>query len=243
MFLWSNKVNDVSTQSLPQSAVEDVRLCVYSSFRSAGRAPDVDQLADACHLGLEHVHEALARLHESRDIVIGANHDTVVMAHPFSSVPLGFAVMGGHTLWWGGCAWDSFAIPHLLVDQPDVLVATRCPACSVPHAFVVGRDEPPPGDQLAHFLTPVAQIWDDVVQSCRHQQIFCDSSCLTSWLDRRGYREGYVMDLTTLWRLAQGWYAGRLERGYTRREPTAAAAYFAEVGLTGSFWGLPDLTT
>lgn len=36
------------------------------------------------------------------------------MAHPFTAVPLGFSVMGQDTLWWGGCAWDSFAIPHLL---------------------------------------------------------------------------------------------------------------------------------
>ena len=48
----------------------------------------------------------------------------------------------------------------------------------------------------------------------------------TSWTSR------------TLWRLAQGWYAGRLDRGYTRREPAEAAAYFAEVGLKGPFWGL-----
>jgi hypothetical protein len=48
------------------------------------------------------------------------------------------------------------------------------------------------------------------------------------------------MDLETLWRLARGWYTGRLDRGYQRREPTAAAAYFREVGLRGGFWGLPD---
>ena len=42
----------------------------------------------------------------------------------------------------------------------------------------------------------------------------------------------------TLWRLAQGWYDGRLERGYQRREPVEAHAYFAEAGLAGPFWGL-----
>ncbi|MGW6915370.1 hypothetical protein ACWGB8_16365 [Kitasatospora sp. NPDC054939] len=66
--------------------------------------------------------------------------DRVVMAHPFASVPLGFSVMGAHTLWWGGCAWDS----------------------------------------------------------------------------------------------------GRLDPGYTRRDLATAAASFAEVGLHGSFCGLPD---
>ena len=51
---------------------------------------------------------------------------------------------------------------------------------------------------------------------------------------------GYVMDLATLWRLASRWYEGRLEPGYTRREPSAAAAYFQSVGLRGPFWGLDD---
>ena len=46
------------------------------------------------------------------------------------------------------------------------------------------------------------------------------------------------MDLTTLWRLARGWYRGRLDRGYVRREPAEAAAYFRDVGLDGPFWGL-----
>jgi hypothetical protein len=48
------------------------------------------------------------------------------------------------------------------------------------------------------------------------------------------------MDLETLWRLARGWYAGRMERGYRRREPVQAAEYFRSVGLHGPFWGLPE---
>ncbi|WP_245606470.1 organomercurial lyase, partial [Streptomyces himastatinicus] len=103
-------------------------------------------------------------LHDSHDVVLDPrDHDRVVMAHPFASVPLGFSVMGAHTLWWGGCAWDSFALPHLLRDEPDVLVATRCPACDTPHAWVVGRAAPPHGDQVAHVLTPMHRAWDDVV--------------------------------------------------------------------------------
>jgi hypothetical protein len=46
------------------------------------------------------------------------------------------------------------------------------------------------------------------------------------------------MDLATLWRLARGWYAGRLDPGYERREPSAAKDYFRSVGLEGTFWGL-----
>ena len=118
-------------------------------------------------------------------------------------------------------------------------VATTCPGCGRPHAWTVTDEQPPDGDQVAHFLVPVRHIWDDVVHSCGNQRIFCGETCVATWLDRTGHQRGSVFDLATLWRLARGWYAGRLDRGYTRREPSEAASYFAEVGLTGAFWGLP----
>ena len=43
---------------------------------------------------------------------------------------------------------------------------------------------------------------------------------------------GSVLDMQTLWGLAAGWYAGRLKRGYVRREPSAAADYLRSVGLS-----------
>jgi hypothetical protein len=83
-------------------------------------------------------------------------------------------------------------------------------------------------------------MWDDVIHTCSNQLLFCDDSCIDAWLARTGHEEGYRMDLATLWRLAAGWYAGRLDRGYERREPAQALSYFRDVGLRGSFWGLPE---
>jgi Alkylmercury lyase len=160
------------------------------------------------------------------------------MAHPFSAVPLGFSVMGASTLWWGGCAWDSFAMAHLLSWETRLLVATTCPACEAPHAWNLTRAAPPPGDQVAHFLTPAAHMWDDVVATCSHQRIFCDENCVDAWLEQTGNVRGYIMDLPTLWRFASDWYTGRLERGYSRRDPAEAADYMRSVGLSGPFWGL-----
>lgn len=218
--------------------IEDVRQAVYAGFAATGRAPDFTTLSARTGLPLGQVEGALRALHEYRHLVLDA-HGRIVMAHPFAAVPLGFSVMGATTLWWGGCAWDSFAIPHLLTEEPPVLVATTCPACGTAHAFLVGRDGPPDGEQVAHFGTPMSRVWDDVVHACRTQRIFCDTACVTGWFARTGAACGYSMDLPTLWRLARGWYAGRLERGYQRREPIEAASYFASVGLSGPFWGLP----
>jgi len=210
---------------------------VYDRFRR-GQIPRVTELADDLSVTADEVSEALGTLAVQRNLALGPDGE-ITMAHPFTAVPLGFSVMGRDTLWWGGCAWDSFALPHLLPEQGPMLVATTCPACDTAHAWQVNDRVPPPGDQVAHFLVPTNHMWDDVLHTCGNQRIFCSEECVGTWLDRTGQSRGYVMDLPTLWRLASGWYAGRLERGYVRREPSAAADYLRSVGLSGAFWGLP----
>jgi Alkylmercury lyase len=217
--------------------LEDLRLAVYRSFAATGQAPTAATLAARLGTDNAEVKSGLERLAHNRHVVL-SNDDDIVMAHPFSAVPLGFAVMGQATLWWGGCAWDSFALPQLVREPEPVLVATRCPACDTPHAWNVGAHQPPDGDEVAHFLVPAAHMWDDVVHTCGNQRIFCSTTCVDDWLKRTGHARGYVMDLATLWRLAEHWYDGRLDHGYVRREPAAAAEYFRSVGLAGSFWGL-----
>ena len=218
--------------------IEDLRLAVYGRFRR-GDIPRVADLAVELSVTSQQVRSGLATLAAGRHVALGPDGE-MATAHPFTAVPLGFSVMGRDTLWWGGCAWDSFALPHLLPDQGPMLVATTCPRCDRAHAWRVDNQEPPAGDQVAHFLVPAARMWDDVVHTCRHQRIFCSEVCVINWLDRSGRQRGYLMDLTILWRLASGWYAGRLDRGYVRREPSAAAEYLRGVGLSDAFWGLPD---
>jgi hypothetical protein len=216
---------------------EDLRLAVYQSFVRTGRAPGAGELSEQLTADMPAVISGLEELAAARHLAVD-EADQIVMAHPFSAVPLGFAVMGAQTLWWGGCAWDSFALPHLLASDDELLVATRCPACQRPHAWNVGRERPPDGDQVAHFLIPAARMWDDVVRTCSHQRLFCSPDCVTSWLEATGSARGYMLDLGTLWRLAAHWYDGRLDRGYVRREPSQAADYLRSVGLSGPFWGL-----
>lgn len=216
--------------------LEDLRLAVYHSFATTGALPSYDELVTRLGGTHDDVVRGIRRLAEERHVVVD-EAGSIVMAHPFASIPLGFSVMGRNTLWWGGCCWDSFAIPHLLTDEPDVLVATRCPGCDRPEAWVVDREGPPGGDWLAHFLVPVSRMWDDVVYTCSNQRLFCSERCIDDWLQRNSHQKGYVMDVETLWRLAAGWYQGRLDRGYARREPVAAGEYLRSVGLVDPFWG------
>lgn len=216
---------------------EELRLAVYHAFAETGRAPEAAELAGDFGSDVEAVTTGLAELGRARHLVVDET-GRIVMAHPFSAVPLGFSVMGTRTLWWGGCAWDSFALPHLLPAEGEMLVATRCPACGTPHAWSVGTGRPPDGGQVAHFLVPAARMWDDVVHTCRHQRLFCSEGCVDDWLRATGSARGYVMDLATLWRFAAHWYDGRLDRGYVRRDPARSREYMRAVGLSGPFWGL-----
>jgi hypothetical protein len=219
-------------------SAERVRLAIYRDLAATGRLPRIADMATAYGVAADDLATALQELAAARHVVM--RDGEVEMAHPFATRSFGFSVMGPRTLWWGGCAWDAFAIPHLVPDAPEVLVATTCPACGRPHAWVVTNTAPPEGDEVAHFLVPVHEIWPDAAHACENQLLFCSEQCVTTWLDRTGNTRGYVMSLTTLWRLARGWYAGRLDSPYQRRDPVSAADYFREAGLRGPFWGIDD---
>ena len=219
--------------------LERLRVLVYRSFAETGVASTNAELASALGCEVYEVEAGLSELARERHLVIDEQF-RIVMAHPFSSVPLGFSVMGKSTLWWGGCAWDSFALAHLVKTESEVLVATTCPNCKKALAWNVNSSTPPEGPEIAHFLVPTSNMWDDVVHTCGHQRIYCSEVCLDEWLGHFSKHKGYVLNLGTLWKLASDWYSGRLSEGYCRREPAEAKEYFRSVGLSGSFWGLDD---
>lgn len=219
--------------------LEDVRLAVYGSLATTGRLPPADVLADLAGSEVR-AGAAIVQLAQQRAWALGATGD-IELAHPFATRSFGYSVMSARTLWWGGCCWDSFAIPHLVPDCGPVVIAGMCPSCTKALSWRVDTLSPPDGPERAHFLVPTSRMWDDVIHTCSNQLLFCDDSCIDDWLDATGNDEGYRMDLATLWRFASDWYTGRLERGYRRREPADARVYFEQAGLTGSFWGLPEI--
>ena len=213
---------------------EDVRLAIYRALADTGQLPATRELV-AVAGSAPVLAECIDRLAAGRHLALDERGE-IALAHPFATRSFGYSVMSADTLWWGGCAWDSFALPHL-VQTGEVLVATQCPHCRTPLAWVVGTNAPPAGDEVAHFLVPVAHMWDDVIHTCSNQLLFCSNGCIDAWLLASENVEGYRMDLDTLWRFASRWYDGRLDRGYQRRHPSTAHEYLRSVGLTGTFWG------
>ncbi|BDZ65614.1 organomercurial lyase [Agromyces mangrovi Wang et al. 2018] len=216
--------------------LETLRVRIYHSFAEEGRVGTAEELAADLGATPDEVRQGIRELAEHRHLALDAE-GRIALAHPFATRDFGFSVKSADTLWWGGCAWDAFSIPNLVPGASPSLVATTCPACGRAHAWVVDDEAPPEGDQVAHFLVPVAHVWDDVIHTCSHQRIFCDERCVDDWLARTGNARGSVFGLDRLWNLASDWYSGRLERGYTRREPAEVGAYFRGAGLTGAFWG------
>lgn len=215
--------------------IKELRQIIYKSFADHGVAPSINEISEFFELSVEEAKNLLIQLAETKHIVLNENFE-ILMAHPFSSIPLGFSVMSEKTLWWGGCSWDSFALTNLV--KQEVVVATTCPNCKNAHAWRVNPETPPQGNQVAHFLVPASRMWANVVFTCGNQRIFCNETCVDSWLQSNKYQKGYIMSLSTLWSLASRWYEGRLDLDYQRRDPLTASQYFREVGLSGNFWGL-----
>lgn len=227
------------TTTPSDETAEQVRRAIYCHLATTAQAPERAELAQQLSMTAQAVDEAYDALAAAHHLVLDADGE-IILAHPFATRSFSFSVMGARTLWWGGCAWDAFAIPHLVPDEPSALVATTCPACAKPLAWVIDRSAPPTGPGIAHFLVPAEHIWDDVVHTCGNQRIFCDADCVEAWLAKTGRPAGSIFGLDTLWRLAAHWYEGRLDSPYQRREPRQARDYFRGVGLTGAFWGLPE---
>ncbi|GII81895.1 membrane protein [Sphaerisporangium rufum] len=213
---------------------ERVRVHVYQTLAATGRAPGRDDIARDLTLSPARAGAAINTLAAGRHLVL--RDGEILLAHPFATANFGFSVMGRSTLYWGGCAWDAFAIPHLVDREPRALIATECPGCARPMAWIVDRAAPPPGDEVVHFLVPAARAWDDVIHTCTHQRVFCDHDCLRSWSRSSGLPIGTTFGIDVLWRLASRWYEGRLDSPYVRREPAEARRHFAEAGLPPGYW-------
>ena len=95
---------------MDHDVVERVRRAIYDTFARQGHAPSRQQIRDLAAVNEAEVDEAVAELAAQHHLALDQSGN-VVMAHPFTTVNLGFSVMGERNLWWGGCAWDSFAIP------------------------------------------------------------------------------------------------------------------------------------
>lgn len=217
------------------ASLTDVRLYVYQTFADSATV-NAEDVAVRFRITKDEALHSLRQLHDQHLIVLDNDRTNIVMAHPWAAKNLGFVVASSRQKWWGGCAWDSFAIPSLINET--CLIATRCPACGNALAINIDPDKPPDNatDWVAHFLVPVTKMWNDVIYSCSNQLLFCNRNHVEEWLRKTENTFGTVLDLPTLWTLATEWYRGRMTPEYRRRTADEAAEFFGSIGLKGDFW-------
>jgi hypothetical protein len=82
------------------STIENnVRLEVYNLFVSAGRAPTVDEVAEALAMDRGTAFEAFEALGRGHVLVLQPDTREVWMAMPFSALPTAFSVSVGEQRW------------------------------------------------------------------------------------------------------------------------------------------------
>lgn len=134
-----------------------VRASVFELLVAGSLDPTPRDLAATTGLTIDAVAGSLARLSAEHRLVLSAEGDRVVMAHPFSSIPTNYQSQIGDRTWWANCAWDAFGILALLGDGR----AVATPPGQTESVWTV-RDGVVAPDGVVHFVVPVRRFWDDI---------------------------------------------------------------------------------
>ena len=219
---------------------ELVRRAVLDTLAAEGRVPSVAELTLAAGADREAVRRSLRDLHDERSVVLGPDGETIRMAHPFSTQPMGFVATPrdgrDERFWWPGCAWDSFGLGAAL--HTELLVTTHCPWCHHRLYFTSGPTAPPAAMFAVRFSRPAATWWEDVVATCNEIRLFCTSLHAEQY-DAAAGGTGRVVPATNVWALAGDWYADRLADDYRPKSVAARQRLLSAAGLEGDFWRLP----
>lgn len=134
-----------------------VRSAVFDVLVGGSANPTPSDVAAKTGLAVDVVGESLRRLCTEHRLVLSAQGDRVVMAHPFSGVPTDYQSQIGDKKWWANCGWDAFAILALLGDGS---VLSRSAGGSTSTWTVRNGVVSPEG--LVHFVVPPRRFWDDI---------------------------------------------------------------------------------
>ncbi|MFV0524135.1 MAG: hypothetical protein ACK5RL_06525 [Acidimicrobiales bacterium] len=119
-------------------------------------------------------------------------------------------------------------------------IAGACPACDRALAWRVDTTAPPTGPERARFLVPTQHMWNDVITPA------AISSCSATTTASTPGSGTPATPTATGWTWPPsgtspptGTTDDSTETTNTENRPDALT-YFADVGLRGAFWSLPD---
>ena len=141
-----------------------IRLFVYETLIATGAAPSMTMLAERFALSLPQVRHTLRRLQDAYALVLRAESDEVLMAHPLSAEPTDYRVTIDDMTLYANCAWDSLGIPAML--NCDAQIVARHPLGEDAMRYrIAGGELQNDRGCLVHFAHPFRQWYDDIVDT------------------------------------------------------------------------------
>jgi hypothetical protein len=68
--------------------------------------------------------------------------------------------------------------------------------------------------------------------------LFRGEEHIDRWCSQWSQRRGATLTIEQAWRLADGWYRNKMDRGWRRATLEETEALLAQIGLSGPFWNL-----
>jgi hypothetical protein len=139
----------------------DVRLHVMRTVLDSGRAPSVEETADALGLPVDDVAGRYRELADSHAIELRAGTLEVWMAHPLSADPTPFVATVGGRDHFANCIWDGLGTVAMLGGTGSV--RTACEDCGESlQVDVVQREIAGEPEGVVHFAIPASRWYDDI---------------------------------------------------------------------------------
>jgi len=195
-----------------------VRKFVFDQFLECTHPPVLEEIMQKFELDRAAAFGVLKELHDSRQLVLLAGSQRILMAHPFSSITSPFEVTASGKSYFANCAWDATAF-HVMLNK-DVTVDSFCHHCAAKIKIELSKNKivsSKPKEALIFIGVPAAKWWENVVNTCSNNMVFFSSKGhLEEWEEGNTARTGKTLSLDQALKLSIPLYRDKMKLDYTR---------------------------
>ena len=141
-----------------------IRLFVYRFIIDEGRAPSLNEAADAFGITAGAALQSFHRLTRPHQIVLESGTDRIRMAIPLSAIPTAHRVWIDGRCHYANCAWDSLGVAAMLHADVEIEAPSPDGGESIRYAIRNGRLEAP-DNLIISFPRPLRQWFENIVDT------------------------------------------------------------------------------
>ena len=217
-----------------------VRKFVFDQFLEHARPPVLEEIMQKFALDRAAAFGVLKELHDSRQLVLLAGSQRILMAHPFSSITSPFEVTASNKRYFANCAWDAVAF-HVMLKK-DVTVDSFCHHCAAKIKIELDKNKivaSKPKEALVFIGVPAAKWWENVVNTCSNNMVFFSSKRhLEEWQEGNSAQTEETLSVDQAIKLSIPLYKDKMKLDYARPSKEELTSFMNSMGLTGDFWKL-----